>query len=172
MEAPLAAMVRRIVFGLALAAFIAVSRPAAAQDRSFIRTLWGDAQPTTIYIDMWVNHLLGGFPPLQHDEYFGATVDGWHGATFLNSRRGRCWTGGVERNWGSWQPNGWRASLGYRLGLLYGYDGRMLPLAAKTPILIAPEILFDLDYRRVGIQVGYAGVVVTVGFIVRIGDGS
>lgn len=66
---------------------------------------------------------------------FGAIGNGFFGATFITTHGPRGWAAGFERAWaeGSWGPV--RTMVGFRGGLVYGYDRRLGWVADKVPIL-------------------------------------
>ena len=50
-------------------------------------------------------------------------------------------------------------SLGYRVGIVRGYDRRFVELAERWPVLPAAEIVTALRYRRIGVALSFAGIV-------------
>lgn len=83
---------------------------------------------------MWTLHPFAiSWPRVEETHGFGLLWDGWFGATFVNSHGGRAFTAGVERVWV--EPS-WRflaLGLGYRAGLVTGYDERLLSWADDVP---------------------------------------
>lgn len=54
--------------------------------------------------------------------------------------------------------------IGYRLGILYGYDSMQLSDTGLFPLL---QLYSDLHYKNVGVQFCWTGSVLTVGFLIR-----
>jgi hypothetical protein len=57
--------------------------------------------------------------------------------------------------------------LGYRAGLVTGYDERLFPLAGATPVLPLLQPLIAFDANRWGLELSYAGVIASVGWSIR-----
>lgn len=75
------------------------------------------------------------FPRIEETRGYGVQWRGYFAATFVNSYGERAFSAGVERVWGSLA---WRAlgtGVGYRAGLVTGYDERMLSVARDLPVL-------------------------------------
>ncbi len=118
-------------------------------------------EPTRIYFAMWTTHLKNKFVRMDNNWVGGFSHRGWFGATFLNSYDRRAFTAGIQRTLKSTAPRAVRASLGYRLGFVTGYDQRFVKLARQTPVLplVQPYVL--LDVAHVGIEVQYTVIVVS-----------
>lgn len=95
----------------------------ASRRRRWIPGLWGmhffDRQSLELF---WTR---GG----------GVQVDSWFAAAFVNSYDALSLTAGLERDWLDAQVAGLGVGVGYRVGLLTGYDGQLIELADKTPVL-------------------------------------
>ncbi len=65
----------------------------------------------------------------------GIHHDGWFGGAFVNSYDRWSLTAGVERRWLSLHTPVFAVGVGYRAGLLTGYDRQLFELADKTPVL-------------------------------------
>lgn len=129
-------------------------------------SLWGQAPDNKLLLGMWTVHLSGG---TDRDHVSNNTVGlVYHSAflaTFNNTYGRQSVAGGLERAWVSKQLNSHtHISLGYRLGLIYGYDKRLMPLAGQTPIIPFAQIIADMSYRRVGVEISYTGIVISAGF--------
>jgi hypothetical protein len=57
--------------------------------------------------------------------------------------------------------------LGYRAGLITGYDERFIPLAGKTPVVPLVQPLFLVDGQRLGLELSYSGVIASAALNVR-----
>ena len=105
------------------------------------------------------------FPELDGTSGFGGLYGHWFGATFVNSYDERTFILGIERNWLSLRRGLLGIGLGYRVGLISGYDERLMELARHTPVLPFGGVLLwtrvgpvSLDtyyvYRAVTLEVG------------------
>ncbi len=77
-------------------------------------------------------------------------------ATFRNSYHGRSWVVAVERHWGSrslWKLD---LGLGYRAGIVTGYDERLIWLAEHTPVLPIGGVVASINAGAVGGSVFWA----------------
>lgn len=85
---------------------------------------------------MWTLHPFAiSWPRVEETYGYGLLWDGFFAATFVNSYDQRAYTAGVERVW--FEP-AWRflaLGLGYRAGLVTGYDERLLSWADDVPAI-------------------------------------
>src|SRR5262245_14890566 len=95
----------------------------------------GRREPTRVYVGMWTTHLKHETLGLNNNWVAGLTYRGFFGATFLNSYGRRAYTAGIQRTIIGSQPRPVGVSLGYRVGLVSGYDGRFMRIARETPVL-------------------------------------
>lgn len=110
---------------------------------------------------MWTGHLKDDVLVLDNNHVIGLTAGGWFGATFHNSYGRRAFAGGLQRSLVSARRGWLETSLGYRLGAVTGYDGRLMRLARKTPVMPLVQPFVSFDVRRVGVEVSYTFVVVS-----------
>jgi hypothetical protein len=110
---------------------------------------------------MWTLHLREHVPALHNNWVAGAAFKGYFGATFLNSYGRRAYTGGIQRTLAATDRTNLNVSLGYRLGFVTGYDGRLMPLARKTPVLPLVQPFVVADAGRIGFEISYTFVVVS-----------
>jgi len=115
-----------------------------------------------IYFAMWTLHLRDHVMALHNNWAVGLTTHGFFGATFLNSYNRRAYTGGLQRTFFSTDPRPITASFGARLGFITGYDGRLIRLARKTPVLPLIQPYFVLDVEHIGFELSYTWVVMSV----------
>jgi hypothetical protein len=110
--------------------------------------LWSErSDQSRVAWAMWtlhVNHVDEGW---SNDATAGVIHRGAYAATFRTSHGRRGLTVGVERAWTSVERGPFGIMLGFRSGLVYGYDGRLGWLAEALPIL---PMLQPLVYGRVG----------------------
>lgn len=114
-----------------------------------------------LYVGMWTTHLKQDVVALDNNWVVGLAHRGFFGATFLNSFGQRAFAGGIQRHLLSTQGHGMGAALGYRLGFITGYDGRLIRLARDTPVLPLVQPFVGVDVWHVGLEVSYTFVVVS-----------
>jgi hypothetical protein len=85
----------------------------------------------------------------------GVQLSGWFAGAFMNSYDDLSVILGIERSWGSWRTGAVAAGLGYRAGLLTGYDGQLFELADKTPVLPFVGLDVWLEAGPLGLDVFY-----------------
>ena len=101
------------------------------------RLIWG----------MWTTHINREEDGWQNDKTLALIYDGFYGGTFRTTHGPRAYTLGVERTWVSRSAGPVAGMLGFRAGLVHGYDRRLGWAAEKFPILpFAQPVL----YARVG----------------------
>lgn len=106
------------------------------------------AQGPRLIGGMWTLHPFAiSFPRVEETHGVGLLWRGWFGTTFVNSHGNRALAAGVERVW--WEPSFRFLSfgVGYRAGLVTGYDDRLLSWADDVPAVPFAGIL---SWVRVG----------------------
>lgn len=106
-------------------------------ERSWFRSVLG-ASPDRdrLIFGLWTMHPFEPqFPELDWTEGFGGLYGHWFGATFVNSYDERAFILGIERNWFDTQRGRAGFGVGYRVGLITGYDERLVDVARHTPVL-------------------------------------
>ncbi len=146
--------------------------PAAAEQQptSFWSKLWGTPAPTALYPGMVTFHLEpGSRDDNWNNQLIAGTYKGYFAGTFINSFYDRGYAVGIQRMWDTEQlSDNFKNSVGYRLGLVSGYDERMVPIAAKTPVLPFPQIIDDITWKHVGIELSWCVDTVSAGFVVTL----
>ena len=143
------------------------SLASAQKPRSVWQKLAGRPARAAAYFSWQTLHLRKTRDGVEEQHFFGATLRGFHAGTFLTSYDDRAYVVGLERVWLRGEGLGFSAQTGYRVGLVYGYNHELTKLAGRTPILPAATVLLDLAWKKIGIQFGYHGIVVTGGGVVR-----
>lgn len=118
--------------------------------------------PRRLYVGMWTTHLKDDALVIDNNWAVGVTAAGYFVAAFLNSYGEPALAGGLQRTLVSSAPRPVAVSAGYRLGAITGYDGRLMRIARKTPVLPLVQPFVMVDIRRVGIEVSCTFVVVSV----------
>lgn len=125
----------------------------------------GQPAQDTIYLGMWSHHFIDNSDDYQTTHNLLAiTYRGFYGGTFQNSLDDRTWGAGIQRDVYRTNLDSISIEIGYRLGILYGYDSMEVYDTGLFPLL---QLYSDLHYKNVGVQFSWAGSVVTVGFLVR-----
>ena len=127
--------------------------------------LLGQPAPDSIYLGMWSYHFID-----DDDDYtnthnlLGLVYKGFFLGTFLNSREERAWALGLQRNVYRTKVDLFDLDIGYRLGVMHGYENLQLFDSELFPLL---QIYSDISYEKLGVQFSWAGSVITAGFFVR-----
>lgn len=140
------------------------------QPRSFWSKLWGTPAPTAIYPGMFTFHLEpGSRDDNWNNQLIAGTYKGFFAGTFINSFYDRGYAAGIQRMWDTEQlSDNVKNSVGYRVGLVSGYDERLAPIAAKTPVLPFPQVIDDITWKHVGIELSWCVDTVSAGFVVTL----
>jgi hypothetical protein len=103
----------------------------------------------------------------SNDLAFALIYRSVYGATFRTSHGPRAWTLGLERSWLSRDSGAFGSMLGFRAGLMYGYDEELGWLAGDVPVLPFFQPIVYLQAGPLAMDVGYAWVVLSVTGAVR-----
>ncbi len=143
---------------------------ATVQPRSFWSKLWGTPAPTAIYPGMFTFHLEpGSRDDNWNNQLIAGTYKGYFAGTFINSFYDRGYAAGIERMWDTEQlSDNVKNSVGYRLGLVSGYDEQLAPIAGKTPVLPFPQVIDDITWKHVGVELSWCVDTVSAGFVVTL----
>lgn len=120
-----------------------------------------------LYLGMWTVHFRDPGRGIENNWLVGVSWRGIYGATFINTFGNRSYSAGLQGLLVRWNPGSVSLGLGYRIGILTGYDERLMPLAGKTPVLPLVQPRVAVDAKRVGWEFSYSGVVASGGFSVR-----
>jgi hypothetical protein len=125
----------------------------------------GQTADDTIYLGMWSYHFIDNEDDYETTHNLVAlTYRGIFLGTFENSLDDRTWGAGVQRDMYRTELGIFSMEIGYRLGLLYGYDSMQVADTGLFPLL---QVYSDLHYEHVGVQLAWAGSTVTAGFFFR-----
>jgi hypothetical protein len=137
----------------------AAAAPTPSQDR---QGNWLSRNPTRLYVGMWTTHLKHDVIVVDSNWAVGFTHRGYFLATFRNSFGRQAFTAGIQHAFVTRRRGRLTSSLGGRLGAVYGYDGRFMRIARDTPVLPLFQAWGNVDVGRIGIEVSYTFVVVSV----------
>jgi len=148
----------RRAFGLfSLLALCLLPRAAAAQTAPAAKH-----EPLHIYLGMWTLHLKDHAKRLDPNYLIGASYRHVFAATFINSFGNRAFGGGLQEELARGCKGVFSAALGGRVGAIYGYDERFIKLAHEAPILPMVQAYGRFEIGRLGAEVSYTYVVVSV----------
>ena len=107
------------------------------------------------------------FPEVEWTRGFGFAFSQWFGATFVNSYDERSFIAGLERYWGRVDREPVSLGIGYRLGLVTGYDERLVSWAEDLPVLPFGGIVGWVDVGPLGVDVFYVYRAITLESSIR-----
>lgn len=112
---------------------------------------------------LWAMHPFDAqFPELDGTSGFGGLWGHWFGATFINSYGDRTFIFGLERNWFAVRRGPLGFGGGYRVGLITGYDERLVELARHTPVLPFGGVLLWTQAGPIGLDAYYVYRAITL----------
>ncbi|MET4692764.1 hypothetical protein V5J35_002855 [Endozoicomonas sp. NE40] len=135
------------------------------KEKGWLKQLWGRPFRDQLLLGMWTLHLEPGEDQESNNRLIGAVYKGFYGGTFINTHGDRVWSGGWQRTLFQQKYGEIEVEAGYRTGIMYGYK-RYLKLG-NTRLFPLFQALLDVDYKNFGVQLSWAGVVLTAGFYYR-----
>jgi hypothetical protein len=160
--------------GLVLAALLAggsgsvcEAAPAAVGAMDSVRAR-PEVRPTRVYVGMWSTHLRDIDRGLSANSLIGVSWRGYFGGTFINSFGDRALSAGLQRSISGPGPGALAVGLGYRAGVITGYDERFFGIGHMFPVIPFAQLLGHIDLSRFGIELSYAGVVASVAMNLRL----
>jgi hypothetical protein len=118
------------------------------KQQGFWGFLWGIPAENSINLGMWSYHFIDNDDSYRTTHNLIAiTYKGIFGGTFENSKDDRTWTAGVQRDVYRTNLGVLSVDMGYRLGLMYGYDKMEIFNSGIFPLL---QVYSNLRYKRVG----------------------
>lgn len=119
-------------------------------------------EPFHLYLGMWTGHLKKDVRRLSRNDTVGFSYRHIFAATFINSFDRRAYAVGLQQEFLRGNKGMFSAALGGRLGAVYGYDERFIKLAKDWPVLPMAQAYGRLEIGRVGAEVSWTYVVVSV----------
>ena len=135
------------------------------KEKGWLKQFWGRPFRDQLLLGMWTLHFESGDDQESNNRLIGAVYKGYYGGTFINTHGDRVWSGGWQRTLYQQKYGEVEVEAGYRAGIMYGYK-RYLKLG-NTRLFPLFQALLDVEYKNVGVQFSWAGVVLTVGFYYR-----
>ena len=136
-----------------------------SEEDGWLDSLWGQPFRDHIYLGMWTQHFSSGDDQENTNNLLAVSYKGYFLGTFVNTHKDQVYSAGWQRSlyqdkWGEFD-----VEAGYRLGLMYGYtkflrlgDSKFFPLV---------QTVLDIDYNGFGVELSWAGVIVSAGFYYR-----
>jgi hypothetical protein len=150
-----------------LIAMVAVTTPALSASPSPDDGRASSGADRRMYAGLWTVHFRDFERGVDNNWAIGATARNVYAATFINSYGTRSFTGGYQDVLTRWNPRPASVGIGYRAGLVTGYDERFMALAGRSPVVPLLQPLLIVERGGVGIEFTYSGVVASAGFGVR-----
>jgi hypothetical protein len=108
---------------------------------------------------MWSTHIRDIDEGLSANSLIGLAWRGYFGVTFINSFGDRSVAVGLQRTFSPAREAPVTAALGYRMGLITGYDERFFGIGDKLPALPFAQLMGTIDFRSFGVELNYSGIV-------------
>jgi hypothetical protein len=140
----------------------------AKRERWWQRAL-GVAEANRLFAGLWTFHFRRPEDGLSQHYLLGLSWQGVYATTFISSQGRRIWGLAASRSVIHTSGGDADVSLGYRIGVVRGYDRRFIELAERWPVLPAAEIVAGVRCRRLGILLSYAGIVASAGGFISLG---
>ena len=121
-----------------------------------------------LYVAMWTFHFREPETGLENNWLVAGSWGKVFGATFVNSFEVRAYCAGLQDIVARANLRLTSLGLGYRVGLITGYDERFLPIAGKIPVLPFVQPLLHFDAKRLGLELSYSGVVAHTAVNIRL----
>jgi hypothetical protein len=125
------------------------------------------ARPRAI-LGVWALHPYEPqFPEVTWTSGVGVAFSQWLFATFINSYDDRAFLAALERSWASGRVGRLNVGVGYRVGLVSGYDERLFAVAKYTPVLPFFGLVAWADTGPIGVDAFYVYRAVTLEVALR-----
>lgn len=112
-----------------------------------------------LYVALWTLHLRTLDRPIEDNRLVGLSWGRVFAGTLVNSFGDRSYLAGLQGTFARRESRLVTAAVGYRIGVMTGYDERLFALAGKSPVVPLIQPLVMLDVRRVGVELSWSGVV-------------
>ena len=117
---------------------------------------------------MWAMHPFEPqFPELDWTWGMAFSWSQWFLASFINSYDERSWIAGIERSWAHGTRGPVAFGVGYRAGIVTGYDERLVSWAEDLPALPFAGLLLWSDAGPLGVDLYYVYRAITLELAVR-----
>jgi hypothetical protein len=115
-----------------------------------------------LHVGMWTTHLWRPTKGLDANWLVAVAWKGMYGGSFINSFGDRAFAAGLERSLARSDDGRLARGVGYRIGVVAGYDERLTGIAGTIPILPAFQMTSDVAVAGTGLELAWAGKVATL----------
>lgn len=123
----------------------------------------GPSSHDRLYLGLWSAHTFeSDFPDFFSNRALGLQYSSLFGVSFVNSYGDRSLAVGAERSWLRWSAGPLHTMLGFRAGLIYGYDEKLVSVAGLTPVLPLLQPVAMLRFGAFGADVGWVPRVMSI----------
>lgn len=128
-----------------------------------LKKLWGTPEVNRIYAGLFITH----FRSIENKEdnwngkLIGLVYKGFFFNTFVNSHFVRTYNLGVQRSWTKYTYQHFTFNGGLRIGAMYGYGDYSFGESDKKRWLFGALPYFDIQYKKVGVELQYFFVAAT-----------
>ena len=137
---------------------------AEIRDSEVLKFLLGQPGEDTIMLGMWSYHFVDDDDSYQTtNDLLAFSYKGYYAGTFKNSHNDQTWSLGFERDVYRTELNFLSVSIGYRAGIMYGYETMQIFDTKLFPLF---QVYTNLVYKHAGVQLTWAGSVLTAGFVI------
>jgi hypothetical protein len=130
----------------------------------------GSSVGVRLYVGLWTTHLRNPGRGFDSNWLVGVGWRGLYGGTFVNSFGTRAFAAGLARPLARSDEGRVARGVGYRLGLVTGYDERFIGLAGTLPILPMAQLVGDVAVGRTGVELAWSGLVASLGPYMRVAN--
>lgn len=144
--------------------------PPTAPERGWSGWLGQEYSRAHVVLGVWALHPFEPqFPEFEWTWGYGVKTRQWLLASFMNSYGRRGVIAAVERYWWVGDYGALDIGLGYRLGVVTGYDEELFELAERTPVLPFTGLLAWADVGPFSLNAFYAyrGITLEAGLSFR-----
>ena len=127
-----------------------------------------DPHAVRLYFAMGTLHLREPGEGVENNWLLAASWRRIYAATFVNSFGDRSYSAGVEGRFVGWDVAAATLGLGYRVGVVTGYDERFIALAGRLPALplLQPRVM--VEAHGLGLELSYSGLIASAALSVRL----
>ncbi len=152
---------KHLLSGLLISAllFLSISCPVFGADSieetkqkpSLLEQVSGSTPPDQLYLGMYTLHFDDKSRRIRNwqQNLIAVQYKGLFLGTFDNSFYNRCWAAGISREvYSSPLSNDWDIEMGYKVGLIYGYEEDEAPFSSISPIIPLIELYTQTIFRK------------------------
>jgi len=117
---------------------------------SILSMIWGKKADNKLYFEMFTLHVNPSSfrKDNWNQQLIGIQYNGFLVSTLVNSFYNRTYMIGISRAILTKKYANWDVSLGYHLGLIYGYKPGQAPFSSLSPIIPGPIPFISASYKK------------------------